>query len=85
MEIKYLPLAPYRTTHYGASVMTLTEYIRIFEVPRGALCDRLGVSTMTLWRWEHGRRFPRPEHMKAIQKETRGLVGFDDFKLPERA
>jgi DNA-binding transcriptional regulator YdaS (Cro superfamily) len=43
------------------------------------LAARVGVSPATVYRYMAGTRIPRPDHMRAIERETAGAVTAADF------
>lgn len=53
----------------------LAKYRRDNGLTQEALADKLGVWPLTVWRWENGKRIPRPKDAKRISDETGISVG----------
>ena len=47
------------------------------------IAESIGVSKPTISLWESGKRTPRLEHIRAIEKYTNGAVTADDWE-PQR-
>ena len=58
--------------------MKLTQYIDKNKINRREFADLMEVDTITLWRWETGRRFPR-NHIVKIMEATKNKVTANDF------
>lgn len=48
----------------------LAKYRREKGMTQDALGRELGVTPVTVWRWEHGKRTPRPSQVLAIAEKT---------------
>ena len=59
--------------------MTLSVWQRETNTPTASLADSLSVTTQAISLWKAGKRFPRPEHLRAIEKITGGRVRSSDF------
>lgn len=59
--------------------MTLDAYMTQHCISRAEMASRLGVSVEAVRRWTSGERTPRPMHMAAIKRVTRGAVTADSF------
>lgn len=62
--------------------MRLSEYLSMRGLTQTAFAAQIGTSVETVSRYLKGTRWPRPLVMGCIVRETKGLVGPDDF-LPE--
>lgn len=59
--------------------MRLNDYIDTYDLSRGALAEKLGVSQETVRRYLTGESVPRPRTMKKIYAITKGKVMANDF------
>lgn len=60
-------------------VMKLDQWLNNAKKSRAAFARALGVSRFTVWRYETGERFPRPEYLARINELTKGKVSPADF------
>ena len=58
--------------------MKLKQYLDKYEINRREFAALLDVDTVTLYRWETGRRFPR-KHILQIMEATKNKVTANDF------
>jgi DNA-binding transcriptional regulator YdaS (Cro superfamily) len=59
--------------------MTLTEYLSTNNLTQSAFAERIGVSSEAVNQWVKGKRFPRPESIMDIERETGGKVRVADW------
>jgi len=59
--------------------MTLSVWQRETGTPTKKIADLLCVTTQAISLWKAGKRFPRPEHLRAIEGITGGRVCSSDF------
>lgn len=59
--------------------MKLTDWIKANGIQRDEFSSRIGVTLMSLGRYERGERIPEKETMAAIFLETKGDVAPNDF------
>lgn len=52
---------------------------RVAKVSRASAGQALGVTGITVWRWETGRSIPTPPALKAIDSWSGGKVKPNDF------
>ena len=45
------------------------------KITQEALASDLGVTSVTIWRWEHGKRVPRLKDAKRVSEHTQIPVG----------
>ncbi len=65
--------------------MTLTEYLSTNNLTQAAFAERVGVSAEAVNQWVKGKRFPRPESIMDIERETAGQVRVADWYTFEAA
>lgn len=53
----------------------LARYRRDNDLTQEALASKLGVWPLTVWRWENGKRTPRPKDAKRISDHTGISIG----------
>jgi len=49
-------------------ITELTNYRKANNLSRAELGEALGVSPITIWRWEQGQRFPSLKHLPTVAK-----------------
>ena len=59
--------------------MKLKDYRTLVGFTREEMGARLGVSGITVWRWETGRATPRPAMIRKIAASTAGAVTASDL------
>lgn len=59
--------------------MKLKTYRKQQGLSRAKVAEALGVTGVTVWRWETGRMFPSAPVMKRIAKWSGGQVTPNDF------
>lgn len=59
--------------------MRLVHYRKLKALTRRAAAAELGVTEVTLWRWETGRQTPRPADIGNIRDWSQGAVTADDL------
>ena len=59
--------------------MLLSTYLSQHKLNFTEFGGRIGVSQAAVSRYANGLRIPRPAHMRAIERETKGLVTANDF------
>jgi transcriptional regulator with XRE-family HTH domain len=57
----------------------LTQYRKGLGLSQSAMADRLGVSRVTLHRWEAGRAWPDIESLVMVEDATGGFVRPSDW------
>lgn len=65
--------------------MTLAQYLEYRGLTEAEFAKRIGVRQNAVNRWKHGERMPNRKFVKAIQRETEGLVGPLDWYLEPAA
>lgn len=58
----------------------LRELRRKWKIPAEILANMVGVSRMTLYRWEEGKGKPHPNHLEKLEKIIRRYEG-NNFKF----
>lgn len=58
--------------------MTLSDYLSSNNLTQAEFASRVGVKQAAITRYSKGDRFPRQEHVDAIEKETGGQVTAND-------
>jgi transcriptional regulator with XRE-family HTH domain len=53
----------------------LAKYRRDRQITQETLAGELGVWPLTVWRWENGKRTPRPKDAKRISEKTGIPIG----------
>jgi len=48
----------------------LTAYRALHDLTLDGVAKKLGVTPVTIWRWESGQRTPRARHLPALSKLT---------------
>jgi transcriptional regulator with XRE-family HTH domain len=61
--------------------MRLKEYRERQHMTREQLSGLLGVSMVTIWRWETGQAYPRASELKKISDWSKGKVTPNDMML----
>lgn len=59
--------------------MQLQEYLEERGLTDRSFAAKLGVASMTVWRWRNGRRTPRIPTIKRIAELTGGAVTATDW------
>lgn len=59
--------------------MQLKEWREANKLSRDDAAELIGVSRVTLWRWESGRSMPVEREMRAVLNATDGVVTPNDF------
>ena len=65
--------------------MKLADYLADKGLSQNAFAKRLKVSHVAVGRWISGERIPEPDNMRAILRETEGVVTPNDFVSAEAA
>lgn len=66
--------------------MKLETYLKEQSISPEAFAVQLGVSKFAVQKWMRGERFPRAEHLIAIDRATDGAVTASDLLvMPEAA
>lgn len=63
----------------------LQDFRESAGLSRLEFAKRLGVTEVTVWRWELGHRTPRGKIMEEIRRETGGAITANDFMQIETA
>jgi transcriptional regulator with XRE-family HTH domain len=58
--------------------MLLKDYRKLARLTRQQTGDALGVTGITIWRWETGRAMPGTETLLKIKEWSKGAVTADD-------
>lgn len=59
--------------------MTLSEYLTQKELTQSAFAASINVSSEAVNQWLKGKRFPRPESIRDIERATDGAVSAADW------
>lgn len=59
--------------------MLLKDYRKLRNLTRAKAGEQLGVSGVSIYRWETGRQMPRREDLLNISKWSDGAVQANDF------
>ena len=59
--------------------MLLLNYRKLRKLTRAAAGKQLGVSGVTIYRWETGRQMPRRDDLQRISEWSAGAVQANDF------
>lgn len=60
-------------------MMSLDEYLKGAKLTRKEFASRIGVKPVSVYRYIVGERFPKPQVLAAIERETGGAVKASSF------
>lgn len=64
--------------------MPLARYLALHGLSQAKFANAVGVTQVCVNHWVKGSTMPRPQHLTAIERTTKGAVSAKDFQTPPK-